>query len=119
MKQISEPPKIGAALIAVLYALGGIALLLSALFMNSINITAYPEMAFFTSIGAVFLFIMGAISLILSYGLWNTQPWAWMIVIVLSVINLVGSIMSFNLPGMIIPGIIVWYLYTNKEDFGI
>lgn len=117
MKQLSEPPKIGAALIAVLYAIGGIALLLSAILINSIDIAAYPEMTFFTSIGAIFLFIFGIISFALSYGIWNTEPWAWIIVIVLSLISVAGSIMSFNLPGMIIPGIIVWYLWTNKEDF--
>lgn len=119
MKQLSEPPKIGAVLIAVLYAIGGIVLLLSAIFINSIDITGYPDMSFFASIGTIFLLFLGIGSLILSYGIWTTQPWAWIIVIVLGIVNLVGSMMTFNLPGMIIPGIIVWYLWTNKEDFEI
>ena len=112
-------PKLGAVLIAALYALGGLMLILSTIMIKSIDLTTYPELSMLSTAGGAMLLTMAIISFGIAYGVYNMTEWGWTIAIILSGIGLLSAIVSFNIVGLIIPGIIVWYLWTNKSDFGM
>ena len=112
-------PKLGAVLIAALYTLGGLMLILSTIMIKSIDLTTYPELSMLSTAGSAMLFTMAIISFGIAYGVYNMTEWGWAIAIILSAIGLVGALTSLNIAGLIIPGLIVWYLWTNKKDFGV
>lgn len=112
-------PKLGAVLIAALYTLGGLMLILSAIMIHSIDLTTYPELSMLTTAGGAMLFTMALITFAIAYGVYNMTEWGWAIAIILSGIGLLSAIVSFNIVGLIIPSLIVWYLWTNKSDFGM
>ena len=112
-------PQPGAVLIAALYALGGIALILSAIMLKSIDIATYPEYSMLTGAGSTMLLLMGVVAFVIAYGVYNMTEWGWAIAIILSAVGFVGAAVSLNIAGLIIPGIIVWYLWTNKKEFGM
>ena len=112
-------PKLGAVLIAALYTLGGFMLILSTILIHSIDLTTYPELSMLSTAGGAMLFTMAIISFGIAYGVYNMTEWGWAIAIILSGIGLLSAIVSFNIVGLIIPGLIVWYLWTNKSDFGV
>lgn len=112
-------PKLGAVLIAALYALGGIMLLLSAIMIKSIDLTTYPELSMLSTAGGLMIGVMAIISFVIAYGVYNMTEWGWIIALILGVIGLIGALSSLNIAGLIIPGLIVWYLWTNKSSFGV
>ena len=127
MKQLEKKPELGAVLIAAFYALSGIFFILSALMIKGIDPITCPEIAALTCIeattlttyGTVALIIMGIVSFILSYGIWTTTPWAWVIVMIISLFGVIFSLFASSIIGLLIPVVIIWYLWTNKTDFGI
>ena len=111
--------QLGAALIAALYALGGLMLILSAIMLKSIDMVTYPELSILSGAGSVMLLLMGVVAFVIAYGVYNMTEWGWAVAIILSAVGFVGALVSLNIAGLIISGIIVWYLWTNKKDFGM
>lgn len=110
-------PKLGAVLIAALYTLSGLMLLLSAIMIKSIDLTTYPQLSMLSTVGGLMIVVMAIVAFAIAYGVYNMTEWGWAIAIILSGIGLLSAIVSFNIVGLIIPGLIVWYLWTNKSDF--
>jgi len=104
-----KTPDIGAALIAALYALGGIFILLCAIIPNILHFS------FGTS---AMMVIYALIVFAVAYGIWNMQTWAWYVAMIVSSLGVISSVVSLNIVGIVIPGLIVWYLWNNKKEFG-
>ncbi len=122
-KQNSERP-LGVTIISVLGYIGAILMALVGIAMigfgggiaGSLGVIG----AMFGGIGivaGVMLLAMSVIAYVVSRGLWNLKKWAWTVTMILEGLSLLGSLMSMNIVGIIIPAIIVYYLYTKKEIF--
>jgi len=69
------------------------------------------------SVGAVLL-IFGLASLLLAWGLWTGKGWARMIALVIAILSIIASLISFHLIGVVIDGIIIYYLTRpNVKQF--
>lgn len=121
-KQSSERP-LGVTILSVLGYIGAILMALS-----GISVIAFGGLAsslgvlglMFGSVGiiaGVMLLAMGIITFAVSYGLWNLKKWAWTVAIILEGLSVLGNLMSMSIVGIIIPVIVVYYLYTQKEIF--
>lgn len=61
--------------------------------------------------------ILGLVLLVAFYWLWQMKKTGWTIVMVLEIIGIIMSLVSLNIWNIIIPVIIVLYLYTKKDLF--
>ncbi len=117
-----KQPKFGTALIATLYALGGLGFIITAIKVANMDPIVYSE---FLMLGGVdgarlgYLVFRGILGFALAYGIWNMTKWGWTVVLIISGIGLVVAIISINIIGLMISSIIAWYLWTNKSDFGM
>ena len=69
------------------------------------------------SVGAVLL-IFGLASLLLAWGLWTGKGWARLIALVIAILSIIASLISFHLIGVVIDGIIIYYLTRpNVKQF--
>lgn len=124
----------GVKIISVMYYIGaaifllfGILFLVGAGFLGAIA----DQIPFIGILGAS-LFVVGGIVLIglgvldffVGKGLWDARNWARIVAIVFAGLGILmtllsivsGSIVS-NIPTLIVDGVIVWYLMSNKEAF--
>ena len=136
------PRPSGVSILAILGALGGVLCLIGAAvlgilagtmseFLDSIveqyGAGAIPGVGgFVTGLIAAFAAIaaiMGILLFIDAYGLWTGAGWAWWLTIILSVLGIIGGLLS--LPGgiisIIIDGLIIYYFTRPhvKEFFGL
>jgi lysylphosphatidylglycerol synthetase-like protein (DUF2156 family) len=107
--------KLGITLIAAWYAFCGLMLLLLA-----VGTTAGPDHfdipVDLVEIGAAILLIVAIIAFVVAYGIYNREGWAWTASMILATLSIVSSP---NIFGLIIPGLIIWYLWTNMRDFDV
>ncbi|QLH04204.1 hypothetical protein C5F49_01920 [Nitrosopumilus oxyclinae] len=63
---------------------------------------------------------LGAISFVMAWGLLKGKPWAWTITLILTIISLIFDLPSFNIIGLIIDVVILYYLFRPhvKAYFG-
>jgi len=117
----------GVTLLSILIAISGI-LLLGFSFALSVAFVTIPPYAIkpaFVHLPmiyiAVFFMILGAINLILAYGLWFGMRWTWFLTLIFSLIGLISSALTFNVISAIIYFIVVYYLFRPyvKEYFGV
>jgi hypothetical protein len=116
-KMVDRP--LGVTIICILSWIGAIALIaIGALFV--LGGLFIPLLAV---IGAVFL-VIGIVSFLVTFALWNLKMWAWWIIVILNVISIVsgiGSAVAYGdfspIFGIIIPVIIVIYLWTVRDHF--
>lgn len=123
---------IGITILAVLALLGGVVALMAGLAIFGVA-TFYAEApeALQTYGAFVGAFALGyaALSLVVAFGFWSLQSWAWPIGIVLGVLGVINALTQYaqsqsQLPGLIVSlGIslfILWYLYQPhvKTAFG-
>lgn len=78
---MSNRRPLGVTIIAILIAIGGIFSIISGLQLLSF----LPAYAFL-------YIILGALSLILAWGLWTLQSWAFWLAVVITVLNLINDI---------------------------
>ena len=74
-------------------------------------------------VGAVFL-IIGIVSFLVTFALWQLKMWAWWLIVILNIISIISGVGSavaagdaWPLVGIILPVIIVVYLWTVKDHF--
>ena len=121
-KQTAERP-LGVTIISVLGYIGAILMALAGIAMMAFGGLAGSLGALGLLLGStgiiagVVLIAMGIITFVVSTGLWNLKKWAWTVTMILEGLSVLGSLMSVNIAGLIIPVIIVYYLYTKKEIF--
>ncbi|MGI0052005.1 MAG: DUF7144 family membrane protein [Nitrososphaeraceae archaeon] len=119
----------GITIIAILMIIGGIILLftgITPLFLGpliSIDISDYQfsQLGLLITIGGLVLVGLGIASLIVSWGLLKGKRWARTITLIISFIAIIFAIISLVSSGelthvisIIIYGIIIYYMFTNK-----
>jgi len=119
----------GITIIAILMIIGGIILLftgITPLFLGpliSIDISDYQfsQLGLLITIGGLVLVGLGIASLIVSWGLLKGKRWARTITLIISIIAIIFAITSLissedfiHVISIIIYGIIIYYMFTNK-----
>jgi len=103
------------SIVAALLVIGGLLLAVAGPFVHQLIPRPLPGIitgALISFFGIVLL-IIGIVGLVVAWGLWTGQGWAWTVALVLAVISIVIDL--FRLPGSIlgiaINGLIVYYLW--------
>lgn len=121
-KTTSERP-IGVTIICVLGYIGAILMALAGIAIMAFGGLAGSLGALGLLLGStgivagVMLLAMGIITFVVTQGLWNLKKWAWTVTMILEGLSVLGSLISLNIVGLIIPAIVLYYLYTKKEIF--
>ena len=126
---MSQHRPTGITIIAVLMIIGGLILIftgITPLFLGpliSIDISNYPisALGLLITIGGLVLMGLGIASLIVSWGLLKGKGWARTITLIISIIAIIFAIISLVSSGelthiisIIIYGIIIYYMFTDK-----
>ena len=124
----------GVAVLAILSAIGGVLCLIGAavigILAEALSETIGGARAPFAGLLAEMVMVIAAVLAITgillfvdAYGLWTGRSWAWWLTIILSVIGIMGGLLS-SVIGIIsiIIGILIIYYFTRphvKEFFGL
>ena len=110
---------LGVTIICILSWIGAIALIA----IGALMVLGGLFIPLLAVVGAVFL-VIGIVSFLVTFALWNLKMWAWWIIVILNVISIVsgiGSAVAYGdfspIFGIIIPVIIVIYLWTVRDHF--
>jgi hypothetical protein len=96
----------GVTVVAILYAIGGVLSIVGgALSIATIStMSMYGGMVTPASVTLAPMFgvfiLIGAISLLIAWGLWKGKSWSWWIVIIFSVLGIIGGIVNIAGFGM-------------------
>lgn len=114
------------AIIAALFVLVGVLVV----FLTPVFRITLPEVIpiptvmmaeFLVFFGSVPLLI-GIVGFVVAWGLWTGQGWAWTLAVVVAVIGIILELfgLPYSLPGIVINGVIVYYLWQPhvKAFFG-
>ena len=116
----------GITIISVLMIIGGLILLftgITPLLIGTLISTDsnYQTSGFFITIGGLTLVVLGIASLIVSWGLLKGKRWARTITLIISFVSIIIAIISLvssrdliHIISVIIYGIIIYYMFTNK-----
>ena len=119
----------GIIMIAILMTIGGVILLFTGITpliigpLISINISDYElsQLGLLITIGGLILVALGIASFIVSWGLLKGKRWARTITLIISFIAIIFAIISLVSSGelthvisIIIYGIIIYYMFTDK-----
>jgi hypothetical protein len=117
----------GITIISVLMIIGGLILLftgITPLFIGpliSIDSNYQSSVGFLITIGGLTLVVLGIASIIVSWGLLKGKRWARTITLIISFISIIFAIISLASSGdlihiisIIIYGIIIYYMFTDK-----
>jgi hypothetical protein len=116
----------GITIISVLMIIGGLILLftgITPLLIGPLISTDsnYQTSGFFITIGGLTLVVLGIESLIVSWGLLKGKRWAKTITLIISFISIIIAIITLvssrdliHIISVIIYGIIIYYMFTNK-----
>jgi hypothetical protein len=115
----------GVKVIAVLYYIGAVLTILGGIMMfigSGFLATIVPFLSGFAIAGGVLMLALGVLGFFIGRGLWNGRNWARIVALIFAVIGLVGAIMGMvggaigsNIFGLIINGLIGWYLGLNAN----
>lgn len=104
---------LGVTILAILQLLGGILSIVAGFGLIALA-AFFPGMELlWIAIGGLTL-VLGFVALIVGYGLYTMKSWAWMIAMILNIINIILAIINFTIISLIIPLIIV--IYLNQPD---
>lgn len=70
-----------------------------------------------SSLFGIVLLIVSAVSALVTYWLWNMERRGWRWVIIFAGIAAAIDLVSFNVVGLVISALIVWYLWSKKQLF--
>lgn len=100
---------LGVTILALLEILGGLFSIIGG--FGLVMLAAFDPLFGFLwlILGGVTLFL-GLLALIVGWGLWSLKSWAWMVALILNLINLILNILSAGYLAAIINLIIVLYL---------
>lgn len=120
----------GVTILAVLAAIGGVVDILAGLVLvglSAVTASFALPIAGLASVLGILLVATGILDFVFAYGAWGLKPWAWMLGIVLMVARVVLDVLTFQsssaaglVEGVVISGIIIYYLYRPhvRRAFG-
>ena len=100
---------LGVTILAVLEIIVGLLGLFSGFTLLTLGAMVPFIGAFAALLGAVVL-IIGIVDVIIGWGLWSLKSWAWMVALIVNIINLILNAVQFAWLGAIINLIIILYL---------
>ncbi len=109
------PRPLGVTILAALQIIGLISAIFSLMLVSGISgkfanlveeIAGFPLIVFL----AIYSMVLVPVSIVLAYGLLKGEEWARLASVWLQIAAVISSIMSFNLFGLIIPLIVIYYL---------
>jgi len=110
---------LGVTILCILSWIGAIALMA----MGALAVLGGFWIPILFIVGAVML-IMGIVMFLVTFALWQLKMWAWWLIVILNVISIVtgigGAVVAGDISpifGIILPIIIVIYLFTVKDHF--
>jgi hypothetical protein len=103
---------LGVTIIAILNILGGLFQIFAAYIAMMAAMLLGPLGFLFVIIGGVLL-LLGLVSIIIGWGLWSLKSWAWMVALIVNIINLILNIFSAGWISAIINLIIILYLFQG------
>jgi hypothetical protein len=117
----------GVTIVAILNIIGGIAMFATVI-LASIGASISPTeetVSAVQTIGAI-LIAVGIVSFVVAYGVLKGRPWAWTLTVIVSIINIVVSVILIalfsivSILNIIMSGLILYYLYRRhvKAYFG-
>jgi hypothetical protein len=120
----------GITIIAILMILGGLILLftgITPLFLGPLisidSDSSTSGLGFLITIGGLVLVVLGIASLVVSWGLLKGKGWARTITLIISIIAIIFAIISLassqdliHIISVIIYGIIIYYMFTDKVN---
>jgi hypothetical protein len=104
----------GITLIAGLNVIGGATFTLQGLFLSLFHIRfPYPSLFLISDyIGdGIFYLVSGIFLLLIGWGLWEGKRWAWIIYVILAVLNVLLSLITFNIYLLFLAVFILWYMF--------
>jgi hypothetical protein len=103
----------GVTIIAILQFIGGFfGLAIAALAIMAAALV--PIFGFLFLILGVFALLVALFGIIVGWGLWTLKSWAWMVALILNIINILLALFPFQPLSLIIPLIIVIYLQQGE-----
>ena len=110
--------KLGISLISAWYVLIGLLLLLIAagIGFGGTEVEIPEEIV---SVGAGVFGIVALMAFTLAYGIYNLESWGWYATFALNTVCVIVAIIQGNLCGLIIPVLIIWYLWNNQRNFRV
>jgi hypothetical protein len=119
--QMQRDRPIGITIIAILMIISGILFIIGGIGLTALGVLSIAFLA-----GGIGSIILGIASLVVAWGLLKGAGWAWIITLIITVISIIVNIASLaggqtaNIIGIIINGIIIYYLYRPnvKAYFG-
>ena len=122
---------LGVTILAVLAAIGGVLGILAGVALMGLS-SASSGLAISGLSGYLGLFggivlITSVLELVLAYGFWTLKPWAWLLGIVLEIVGVGTSLLTFRsetatstITSVVIAGIIIYYLWQPhvRRAFG-
>jgi len=112
---------IGVTILGILEIISGIIAIVGGLFVATFSAMMGTEI--FAAYGGVIsgvLIVIGIVSFVMAWGLLAGKSWAWTITLILTIISVIFDLASFNVFGLIIEAIILYYLFRPhvKAYFG-
>ena len=121
----SQLRPVGVTILAILEIISGAIAIGIGIFFSTIWGSVGMEMMDFGGnavMGAIsgIIVILGIVSFVMAWGLLKGKPWAWTITLILTIISLIFDLPSFNIIGIIIDVVILYYLFRPhvKSYFG-
>ena len=110
--------RLGISLISAWYVLIGLLLLLIAfgIVFGGTEVEIPEEIV---SVGAGVFGIVALIAFTLAYGIYNLESWGWYATFALNAVCMIVAIPQGNICWLIIPALIILYLWNNQRDFGV
>jgi len=122
VKRIERP--LGITIISILNWVGAASQFIGGVFLLSFG----GLMSFMPMMGGLFgpasqisgliFVLLGLITGVVTKWLWDMEKRGWTWVIIFNAVSFGAGLISFNLISIVISGMIVFYLWTKKEDFG-
>jgi hypothetical protein len=85
--------------------------------VSSLILKFAPQIAAYSTLGTALFIVLGILFLgcaVLDYfigkGLWNGKNWARIVLLVLSGLSVLSSLWPFNIVGLAINGLVIWYI---------
>ena len=122
-------PPVGAALLGFMALIAGIADIVQGLrFMGAVTFGP-ADLGSGLFLWGLVAFIIGVVWVAAAYAFWTTQPWAWIVGMIIALFGVVNAIfvlfstasLAYGLGVALLPLVVIWYLQQPdiKKVFGV